>query len=368
MNNKLIVAAAGSGKTTYLVNKALEISDVKVLITTYTEANEAEIRHKITEKNKFIPANITVQTWFSFLLQHGIRPYQGGLFDYDIRGINLVNNQSAQYTKKINIEEHYFDKQHRIYSDKISKFVIECNKISGGKVINRISCIYPHIFIDEVQDLAGHDLEFLKILFNSHIHLLLVCDPRQATYSTHNTNKNKQFVKSSILGFFEDSNLKIEKDYSSLSINHRSIAAICDLSNKLFPRYEATQSGNTQNTGHDGIFLVRPQDVELYLRNYEPLQLRDSCKKVITNTYRVMNFGESKGLSFKRVLIYPTEPFLKWLKNDTSELKPVSRSKLYVAITRAEYSVAFVYDFEDNEQIPDTTKFDPAILNQQAVA
>lgn len=46
MSNKLIVAAAGSGKTTYLVNEALKIVDEKVLITTFTEANENEIRKK----------------------------------------------------------------------------------------------------------------------------------------------------------------------------------------------------------------------------------------------------------------------------------------------------------------------------------
>ena len=34
MSNKLIVAAAGSGKTTHLVNEALKIADEKVLITT----------------------------------------------------------------------------------------------------------------------------------------------------------------------------------------------------------------------------------------------------------------------------------------------------------------------------------------------
>lgn len=52
MSNKLIIAAAGSGKTTYLVKEALELKDSRVLITTYTEANEAEIRKKI----KILPA------------------------------------------------------------------------------------------------------------------------------------------------------------------------------------------------------------------------------------------------------------------------------------------------------------------------
>ena len=46
-NNKLIIAAAGSGKTTFLVNQALAVNSETVLITTFTEANEQEIRNRI---------------------------------------------------------------------------------------------------------------------------------------------------------------------------------------------------------------------------------------------------------------------------------------------------------------------------------
>lgn len=76
MSNKLIIAAAGSGKTTHLVNEALKIKESRVLITTYTEANEREIRKKFFELNGCIPNNITIQTWFSFLIQHGVKPYK----------------------------------------------------------------------------------------------------------------------------------------------------------------------------------------------------------------------------------------------------------------------------------------------------
>ena len=71
--NRLMIAAAGSGKTTFLVQTAKKIKDQNVLITTYTEANESEIKKKFRGR---IPKNITIQTWFSFLLQHGVRPYQ----------------------------------------------------------------------------------------------------------------------------------------------------------------------------------------------------------------------------------------------------------------------------------------------------
>ena len=81
-NNTLVIAAAGSGKTRKIVLDALSITDENVLITTFTEANEAGIKKKIIkETGGYIPSNITVQTWFSFLLEHGVRPFQSVMHD-----------------------------------------------------------------------------------------------------------------------------------------------------------------------------------------------------------------------------------------------------------------------------------------------
>jgi hypothetical protein len=152
--NKLFIAAAGSGKTTLIVEEALKIKEETILITTYTQANEAEIKRKIIERNKFIPENIVVQAWFSFLLKHGVRPFQGVLFDRKIKGLLLVNSQSGlkgyrepcqkckqdkiiklcknckkpYYFGENEFKNYYFTKILKIYSDKISKFVYRCNE------------------------------------------------------------------------------------------------------------------------------------------------------------------------------------------------------------------------------------------------
>lgn len=81
MPDKLIIAAAGSGKTTYLIHEALKFPNEKILITTFTEANEQEIRNKFIELYGFIPTNVTIQTWFSLLLQHGVKPYQSMIYE-----------------------------------------------------------------------------------------------------------------------------------------------------------------------------------------------------------------------------------------------------------------------------------------------
>lgn len=70
---------------------------------------------------------------------------------------------------------------------------------------------------------------------------------------------------------------------------------------------------------------------------FDQIFLVDLFRKTVNNKFKSVNFGESKGLTYERVLIYPTQPFIRWIKDSNTELPPTSRSKLYVAITRAKY-------------------------------
>ncbi|HEM9148794.1 TPA: ATP-dependent DNA helicase, partial [Streptococcus agalactiae] len=85
MSGKLYIAAAGSGKTTKIIEDSLN-TNKKTLILTYTITNEQQIIKRIKKKIGIIPSNITVSTWFSFLLKDGIRPYQGSRFKERIEG------------------------------------------------------------------------------------------------------------------------------------------------------------------------------------------------------------------------------------------------------------------------------------------
>lgn len=382
-DNRLIIASAGSGKTTQIVEEALSISDGNVLITTYTQANEKEIKKKIIQKKKSIPSNITIQTWFSFLIQHGVKPYQGALndvmFNEDVKGLNLVSELSG---KKVNSEgepiiyngrplfwgeadfrKHYFDSGWKIYSDKLSKFAFKVNSETENEVFDRISRIYSHIFVDEVQDLAGHDLEIIKLLFKSDSQVLLVGDPRQVTYLTHLERKHSKYSDGKIKKFLKDkckSLIKDGIDEESLKFSHRNNEMICKYSSQLYPGFpesEPCECCEKEDTGHDGVFLVRPDEVEVYLETFEPTQLRWSSAVDINSNYPVMNFGESKGLTFDRVLIYPTSTMLPWIEDHTKELAGETRAKFYVGLTRARYSTAIIYEYASEKEYTYATKF-----------
>jgi DNA helicase II / ATP-dependent DNA helicase PcrA len=362
-SNKLIIAAAGSGKTSILIKEALKTDVKQILITTYTQANEAEIRKNILKINKFIPHNITVKTWFSLLLQHGVRPYQGCVYDEKINGLILVNSPSGikyhngrnpvYFCEETDFAKHYFNKDKKIFSDKLSKFVFRCNEKTGGEIISRLSRIFTHIFIDEVQDLAGYDLELLKLLFKSNSSILLIGDPRQVVYLTHNEKKYSKYTPGKIKDFItnECKGLNCDIDDNSLNLSYRNNQKICDFSAKLYTEFNPIKSNQNVTTEHDGVFLVKKKDVDNYLEKFKPMQLRDDRTVPINENFRVMNFGESKGLTFDRVLIYPTKPFIKWLIDNQSEFAPMSRSKFYVAITRARYSVGIVFDYDDSTNI-----------------
>jgi len=365
-DNKLIIASAGSGKTTYLVRESLA-RDGSILILTYTLSNKDVIRRRLIQEVGCIPANITIQTWFSFLLQHGVKPYQGclidSLFDQVIRGMILVNKQSGfrfngkngpVYWGEKDFNRHYFTKDFKIYSDKISKFVFKCNCESDGAVIDRLSRIYGHIFIDEVQDLAGYDLELIKLLFKSAISTLLVGDPRQVTYLTHLERKYRKYQYGKIKSFVENElgkRISCIIDETTLDVSHRCNHAICTYASGLYTDLPETITcsccGNTKIC-HQGVFLVRPNDLNEYVRKYEVIQLRWDNRREVLPDIRVMNFGEAKGETFDRVLIYPTNDMAKWVNDSSAKLSDTAKAKFYVALTRARYSAAIVIDYENN--------------------
>lgn len=334
--NKVIIACAGSGKTTSIVEEALKLKGNKVLITTYTNENLDQIKTYFIEKNGCIPSNFSVQSWFSFLLQEGVRPYQNHMTDQKRAQSIFFQTKSSRYHKK----DNYLTSSNAIYSNKVSEFVYECDQKTEGLISRRLEKIYDYILIDELQDFAGYDLNLLEIFFKTDITIAAVGDPRQATFSTNNAQKNRQHRKSDIYSW-----LKEKEQSQSITIEeknncHRCNQQICDFADGLFPDLPKTKSKNNCTTGHDGIFYILHNEVENYINEHDPVILRYD-KRTDTLNYAAINIGLSKGRTYKRVLIFPTKPMLEYLKTK-DVAKAGDKTKLYVAVTRANFSVAFV--------------------------
>lgn len=345
-DNRIVIASAGSGKTTFLVDEALSQPDKKIAILTYTNNNINEIKKKFYKKHGGIPKGVDVMTWFSFLLHECTRPYQRSVYSKQrVKTIYFPKGRSPYYANYSDTEKYYFRDGDEIYSDKISRFVIDCEKNSKDLVTKRLSGIYHEIFIDEFQDLSGYDLDLLEVFLRAGIRMVIVGDPRQCTYTTNNSAKNSRYRGVGILDLVSEWETNNLCQTETLTRSYRCNQKICDFADMLWPNMEKTKSHNSIATKHDGIFVVSKDDVPEYVKRYNPVLLQYD-RRSKDYRYPALNFGNAKGLEFDRVLIIPHGPIKKYLKSgDVNDVKG-SLPKFYVAVTRARYSVAFLYDEE----------------------
>ncbi|MHA6796771.1 AAA family ATPase [Pseudonocardia bannensis] len=340
-SNLAIIAAAGSRKTQYIVEQAVGDPTRRVLVTTYTNENLGQIRRRIAAAagTGLVPGNITVMGWFSFLMNQCARPYQRTLLDQPnlIRSLNFKGERN-KFIPRTKARQYFLDSEFNMYRDGVAHFACEVERLTGGLVTRRLGEMFESVYIDEVQDLVGWDLNFLDHLFDASLSVTIVGDPRQHTFSTNNSGKNKKYQGAGFLDWLTERKSKC--DLEPRNESYRCNQAICDFADGLYPDLPATTSCSLDVTGHDGIFEVRRGDVQEYVERYKPMVLRNN-KAVDTLGLAAINFGAAKGSTYDRVLIFPTKPMLKYLKT-RNPVDAGSKDRLYVALTRARFSVAFV--------------------------
>jgi DNA helicase II / ATP-dependent DNA helicase PcrA len=284
-----------------------------------------------------------VWSWYTFLLREMARPYQKSLFNGRIAGIFWTEGRSETFANATQIDRYYFHGSKTIYSDKLARFVSECDKASGGAVVKRLEQRFDRLYIDEIQDMAGWDFELIELLLRSKISIMLVGDHRQATFRTNNAAKNSGYGGVKIIKKFHEWD-KAGLCHLTYEVEtHRCNQQIADVADSFFPQEPKTKSLNAKATGHDGVFVVSAADVAAYVEKLQPQVLRLDVK-TDCHGYPALNFGESKGLTFERVLIFPHKLGRKWLS--TGEVTHVEKSaaRMYVGVSRARYSVAFVHE------------------------
>ncbi len=339
--NRIILASAGSGKTTTIVSEAALESGIRSVLVTYTNNSEAQLRIRANGICGCVPPHMRTATWFGFLLQHLVRPYQRAAYPGRVRGLAFVNGMSARGSREADTRRHYFRRPGDMYIDKVSKFACKLIRETGGKPVDRLAQIVDRVYVDEAQDLAGYDLELIERLLDSDIDVVLVGDHRQATFKTNHSAKNRQFGRQRIIDKFATWEVGGKATIEIHNHSYRCVQEICDAADKLFPDVAGTISRNHTRTGHDGMFLVRQRDVISYVERFSPQALRYNRqrKNVPGIPY---NFGEAKGMTFERVLIFPHKRLETYCL--TGKLKDAGKElpKIYVAMTWARQSVGIV--------------------------
>ena len=373
MTRKLILASAGAGKTYHIVSEASkQVNDGEcILVITYTRNNQKEIQNKYAKLKTQNTEFFYVKGFFTFLLEDLIRPYQTCIFENRIETIEFnkknphkyVGNNGQSYwikgrQEKINRGNynplHFLTEcQTKAHTTFLSKLAIKIIVESKGKPVERLKKIYDHIYIDEVQDLVGWDYEIINRLSKS-INITCVGDFRQTIYKTSIATK-QPITNAEKISKFRAMNFEIE----TMNFSRRSVQSICDFADLIYvdEKFEKTQSKIKDDDipkcfkEHVGIFIVREFDADKYIERFNPTLLRRSVAsgtQFAKSSIEKVNFGEAKGSGYDRVLILPTTPYTNYLMGDATVFDKTktdeSKNKLYVAVTRARYSVAFIIE------------------------
>ena len=369
VNNNVVFAAAGNGKTYSICAQAISLAqktDKDILLVTYTNEGVASLENEYRKQNYgIIDANVKITTWFSFLLSEFIRPYQCLLHlkykkgknneisitipENYVKSIAFYQTEVPVYYNQTHLQ-YYLNSGKDIFKDRVSLLACLCEDHSKGKAIARLETMYSHVFFDELQDYAGWDLEILMKLFASNIVVTCVGDYKQATFRTNNSPKYKQYRDDKIKLFFEAQSKKGLCCIKYENTTRRFNQEICDYINTIYNDTESKiipcPNSCAETADNTGVYIIDIEYADLYCKYYSPTVLRYDKRTVpdFQNYKEIFNYGNSKGATFERVAIIPVGTVLPFVKNGTAIKAAQTRSKFYVACTRARHSVVFFVD------------------------
>ena len=334
MDKELVLATAGSGKTTEIINKLNK--ENKILLITYTDANYDILKNKVIEKFKEIPNNIKIYTYFSFLYSVCFAPLKR---NWDIRGLDFrdINNK---YLKKENIGYYLNKRNRKMYHRRLASF---CNKQLIDEIKNRLEKYFDIIYVDEVQDFAGHDFNFLLNILDTNVKFFMVGDYYQHTYdSSQDGNVNINLYKNydKYINMFKQKNIAINIDL--LKKSKRCSATVCKfIKNKIGINIESDKKNETIvkeiDTNEEILKIIENKKiVKLFYNNH--------IKYNIENTN---NWGNSKGETYKDVCVILNDNTYKmYKKNMLNKLPQQTKNKLYVACSRTKNNLYFTEEKE----------------------
>lgn len=332
MDKDVIFAVAGSGKTSRLV-AALDETQ-RFLLVTYTESNQDNLRTKVIERFGYVPPNIAIYTYFSFLHSFCYRPFLRSM--KDTRGVTFrLPPALPRYDLKD--DRRYMSAGRWIYANRLAKFITQSGLI--GDVMARMERYFDVFFVDEVQDFAGHDFNFLIAISAARMKMTFVGDFYQHTFDTSrdgNVNASLHENYSTYKDKFKRAKLKV--DTESLKKSRRCSKSVCDF---------ITQWIGIEIDAHDD----RPSVIRFVDDPATVATIYDD-----TNTVKLFykghykygcfshNWGASKGIDrYQDVCVVLNPANVKaWHSGSFRDINAETRNKLYVACSRARGDLTFI--------------------------
>ncbi len=336
MDKRVILAVAGSGKTTYIVDTlSCQSPSTRSLVITYTKTNLNNLKTKIIRKFGYFPENITLYEYFAFLYGFCFRPFL--LLNTRARGINWQMPPSLTLFRRRTNKECYFDNNNRLYHNRIAKLL----EVRGVlELVNqRLEKYFDNLLIDEVQDFGGHDFNLLQSIVKSKLAILLVGDFYQHTFDTSRDG----VVNSTLYNNLDVYKKRLRKmglivDSTTLNKSYRCSPTICRfISEELgidmkSHREEETAIHTFDKKDKSNVIFKHNETIKLFYKEHYKY-----------NCYS-KNWGDSKGADhYRDVCVVLNKTTLgKFQKKRLRDLNPQTRNRLYVACTRTRNDLYFI--------------------------
>ncbi len=356
-----LLAGAGTGKTTVIVNKVNKIlsdkSNKKILLITFTKKGVSDLKLRIKTTNKDLL--ITTFHGLCYQLLADLKPkivseeelIKEGYSRESLRKIDLDkrNYVNSKVLKKYN---DYLKKISKVDFNDLELLLLQRLKENSDFRI-MVSELFDYIFIDEFQDTSLNQYQLIKYLKRKDNYLFAVGDPDQSIYNFRGASDKV------ILNYLND--FKASK-YEML-INYRSSKIVINKANKLinYNKRKLPKKLVSSTLIEGGVYtyyfkdettkinylvkeikaLVKEEtkfnEIAILYRNH---YLSNKLKSVFYEHYlydlNLMTIHQAKGLEFKVVFIIGLNKGILPLVNSNLEEE---RRLFYVGITRAKSKV-----------------------------
>lgn len=331
MDKSVIFSVAGSGKTSLII-EGLSFAQ-RALIVTYTENNYRHLRNRIIQKFGMLPPNITLTTYFSFLHGFCYRPLMQ--LKLGTRGINFRRPPNRQF--RLDDLNRYRDDSGRLYHCRLAKLLQVVEAIPDVRA--RLERFYDHLYVDEVQDFAGHDFNLLLEISQANIGITFVGDFHQHTFDTSRDGAINNNLHDDVVRYekrFRDVGITVDKE--TLSCSWRCTKMVCDF---ISAKLQIPMGAHEERVSR--IITVDDQE-QANLLHADPTIVKLFLSEHYKYGCYSENWGASKGMDhFNDVCVVMGPGIWKdYLAERLHQANPQTRNKLYVACTRARGDLYFM--------------------------
>ena len=335
MGPKMIIAGAGTGKTTVITHRIIElinkgIKPEKIFAMTFTNKATEEMRERVVKEKGILGASVKISTFHSFALKI-LRLFPFGLpTDFDEtfsvidekdklkiikkekkrvgidtaretkkeisvvskyknnEAVGLETNLSKKNRKVFELYQSYLENNNLLDFDDILVYFLKA--LEKEKFYESLSKRIDYILVDEFQDTNVLQYEILKKIILETKNIFVVGDPDQSIYKFRGAEYKNT----------ENFNLEFEPEIISLKTNYRSTQEILDFSNHLINNNERLEPKFLKGLKSDlesvtiKNFKDYQEELHFIVNKIKKINLKDKSVAVIYRNNKQSSFFEQE--------------------------------------------------------------------------